>query len=135
ATTSSISGLCATPAGTIYSVVVTDANNCTAGPCNVTLTQPSQLSLHGALPISSKCNLACDGSATANPSGGTGPYTYLWNTGATTSSISDLCATPTETIYSVVVTDANNCTAGPCNVTLTQPSQLNLSCSGVHPSK
>ena len=30
---------------------------------------------------------ACDGSASATPSGGVEPYTYIWSTGATTQSI------------------------------------------------
>jgi hypothetical protein len=37
--------------------------------------------------------------------GGTGPYSYLWNTGAITQSISSLCAGT----YTVTVTDANGC--------------------------
>ncbi|MBK7936062.1 MAG: SprB repeat-containing protein [Lewinellaceae bacterium] len=47
-----------------------------------------------------------NGAASAAVSGGTGTYTYLWNTGATTESISNL---PAGT-YTVVVTDANGCT-------------------------
>ncbi|MBN4062316.1 gliding motility-associated C-terminal domain-containing protein [Bacteroidales bacterium AH-315-I05] len=44
---------------------------------------------------------------TATPSGGAQPYTYLWNTGATSSSISVIPAFTTT--YSVTVTDANGC--------------------------
>ena len=49
------------------------------------------------------CNGACDGSINALVTGGTQPYSYLWSTGATTSSISGLCAA----YYSLTVTDAN----------------------------
>lgn len=46
---------------------------------------------------------------TANPTGGCAPYTYLWSTGETTQSIS---VNPNvTTTYSVVITDANGCTA------------------------
>ncbi len=48
------------------------------------------------------CNGACDGMITALVTGGTPPYSYLWSTGATTSSVSGLCAA----YYSVTVTDA-----------------------------
>jgi hypothetical protein len=47
------------------------------------------------------CSL-CNGALTVNISGGTAPYTYLWNTGATTDSISNLC----HGTYNVIVTDA-----------------------------
>ncbi|MFT4981568.1 MAG: subtilisin-like proprotein convertase family protein, partial [Bacteroidia bacterium] len=48
---------------------------------------------------------SCDGEITAVPAGGNGPYTFLWNTGATTATISNLCAG----VYNVIVTDANGC--------------------------
>ncbi|TXC81375.1 T9SS type A sorting domain-containing protein [Luteibaculum oceani] len=43
----------------------------------------------------------------ADVNGGDAPYTYLWNTGSTASSISD-CPTQSTT-YTVTVTDANGC--------------------------
>ncbi len=48
-----------------------------------------------------------NGSATANPSGGQSPYTYLWNTGATTKTITGLAAGT----YSVTITSTDGCTA------------------------
>ncbi|MBK7879566.1 MAG: SprB repeat-containing protein [Saprospiraceae bacterium] len=53
-----------------------------------------------------KCGFA-NGSATANASGGTSPYTYNWSNGGTTQSISNLSAGN----YSVTVTDSKGCTA------------------------
>lgn len=45
----------------------------------------------------------------ANPTGGTSPYTYLWSAGETTANITiDPSVTGS---YTVVVTDANGCTA------------------------
>lgn len=49
------------------------------------------------------CNGLNNGSANANASGGTAPYTYSWSTGATTASVSNL---PPGN-YSVTVTDAS----------------------------
>jgi hypothetical protein len=51
-----------------------------------------------------KCNGQSTGTLVAEPSFGTGPYTYQWNTGETTSVISDKPAG----IYYVNVIDANN---------------------------
>jgi SprB repeat/HYR domain/Secretion system C-terminal sorting domain len=49
---------------------------------------------------------ANDGTATANPSGGVGPYTYMWNNGVTTQTATGLSVGN----YTVTVTDANGCT-------------------------
>jgi len=51
------------------------------------------------------CPGGSNGSITATPTSGNEPYTYLWNTGATTQTISNLVAG----IYTVTVTGSNNC--------------------------
>jgi SprB repeat/CHU_C Type IX secretion signal domain len=62
--------------------------------------------------IPATCEQSTDGKLTANPSGGTPPYTYLWNTQATTASISGPAKDNENPVkYSVTVTDANGCTA------------------------
>ncbi len=72
------------------------------------------------------CSGQCNGTAVVTPSGGTSPYTYLWSNGSTNDTITGLCAGT----YSVTVTDAlsNTTTA---TVTITQPTLLTLSTSGV----
>ena len=55
--------------------------------------------------VDALCGTPTDGQARVIPTGGYGPYTYLWSTGATTDSISEPAG-----IYSVLVTDANGCT-------------------------
>ena len=86
-----------------YRVVVTDQNNCSADAStylfeinafNISLTQTKET-----------CLLA-NGSITASPSGGTAPYTYLWDTGAKTASITNLSA---YIIHTVTATDALGC--------------------------
>ena len=126
ATTASIAGV---SAGT-YDVTITDANGCTA-TASVTVTQPTALSAN-AVSGNVSCNSGNDGAATVNVSGGTAPYTYLWNNAATTASIAGVAAGT----YDVTVTDANGCTAT-ASVTVTQPTALsanavsgNVSCNG-----
>jgi len=65
--------------------------------------------------VDETCLNTCDGSASATPANGQSPYTYLWSNGATSSSISNVCAGT----YSVEVTTANGCTTSE-TVTITQ---------------
>jgi hypothetical protein len=123
ATTQSISGLIA---GT-YSVTVTDACSSTIVK-SITLTQPNALVATISGTNVTTCN---NGTATVTPSSGTSPYTYLWNTSATTQTISNLVAGT----YTVTVTDACNATIVKSK-TLTQPvlaatvSGTNITCRG-----
>ncbi len=91
-------------AGT-YSVVVTDGENCTAS-ASVVIGQPPVLAPNASATHQTAANVN-DGTATANPTGGTGDFTYLWNNGETTQTITGLAPGS----YQVVVTDENGCTA------------------------
>lgn len=77
---------------------------------------------------------ACVGNSvlhTANASGGTAPYTYNWSPGGiTTSSFTTTYSTPGMNNYTLVVTDANGCTA---NGSLAVNVQPNLTISPVPP--
>ncbi|WP_211226578.1 SprB repeat-containing protein, partial [Pedobacter glucosidilyticus] len=70
----------ALPAGT-YSVVITDFNNCSTTISNIAVTQPLS-SLSGSTAVT---NVACNGGNTGainlTPTGGTGPYTFVWSDG------------------------------------------------------
>ncbi len=52
-----------------------------------------------------------DGTASAQVSGGSGTYTYLWSNGQTTANVNALLG---GTEYCVTVTDSNNCTEESC---------------------
>ncbi|CCH51821.1 adhesin AidA-related [Fibrisoma limi BUZ 3] len=121
ATTEDLTGLIAG----IYSVTVTDSNGCTAAT-SVTVTQPTELSLTYQSQ-DPDCFGASDGGIQLTVAGGTQPYTYQWNTGATTEDLANLVAG----VYSVTVTDTNGCTAA-TSVTLTQPTALSLSASATN---
>lgn len=51
------------------------------------------------------CVNACDGNITTTVSNGVAPYTYVWSTGANSSSISNLCPGS----YTLTVTGSNGC--------------------------
>lgn len=88
-----------------YTVTVNDANACSA-TFSTTITQPAVLAL-----TLSKTDVTCPGAANGSVdlsvSGGVSPYTYLWNNGTTTQDLSSI----TGGSYTVIVTDANACTA------------------------
>ncbi len=90
-------------AGT-YTMVVADANGCTKSKV-VTVTQPTPLVLN-ATGVNINCTDDTVTTASANASGGVGPYTYSWSNGATTANITGILAGS----YTVMITDANGCT-------------------------
>ncbi|MBK9336159.1 MAG: VCBS repeat-containing protein [Lewinellaceae bacterium] len=65
------------------------------------------------------CPGGADGSVALSVSGGTSPYTYLWNNGQTTATATGLVAG----IYTATVTDINGSTAT-TSATVTQPTAL-----------
>ena len=90
------------PAGN-YTCTVTDSNGCTITQV-FTLTQPPALTV-SATATNSNC-LNPTGTATANPAGGTGPFSYAWSDGQTSQTANTLAAGT----YTVTVTDTNGCT-------------------------
>ncbi len=90
------------PAGT-YSVVVIDANDCTATG-TVAIVEPTPIDV--SVSPTAACN-GIGGAIDITVSGGVMPYSYAWNTGAMTEDISGL--SPGN--YSVAVVDANGCVA------------------------
>ncbi|MDF2453061.1 MAG: hypothetical protein K0S26_2565, partial [Bacteroidota bacterium] len=110
-TTSSIGNL---PIGT-YSVTVRDGIGCTF-PTTVNITQPPILAINGTV-TNVSCNGGSTGSITSSPTGGTLPYSYLWNPGGQTAPTATNLAAGN---YSLTVTDGLGCTRTATYV-VTQP--------------
>ncbi len=93
----------------VYTVSVTiDGTVCQPVEQSVTITEPANALNVTATATDESGPTTGDGTATATPSGGTPPYTYVWSPGGeTTQTITDLSAGS----YTVTVTDANGCMA------------------------
>lgn len=87
-----------------YTVTITDVNNCTITQAT-TINQPNALNLTINATDETAVG-ANNGTVTTSVIGGTGPFNYLWSNGATDPSLMGLGLG----LYSVTVTDANNCT-------------------------
>lgn len=105
---SSYTSLVNTLSAGLYTLIVADANACVKSRF-VTLTEPTPLT-HNIVTTHVTCDGWNNGSITDSVYGGVPGYTYIWNTGDTTHTISNLLIGA----YSITVTDENNCqsTAG-----------------------
>jgi len=104
-----------------YIVTVTDPNGCEAIDSTTIDAIPAPIVTIEA------SELVCGGvdtaSAVTTVSGGTAPYSYLWNTGDTTSNLSGLGTG----MYIVTVTDINGCTAmDTVSIEVMDPLQIDL---------
>ncbi len=104
-----------------YTITVTDANGC-INYANVPITEPSEITI-SITNINVLCNGGADGTATAVVTGGTGTYTYSWDTspvqaGATATGLA-------AGSYIVTVTDINGCIKTE-TVEITEPEALSL---------
>ena len=113
-TSSTITGLNAST----LSISVTDNNSCTVSE-SVSVSQPFPLTI----PIIStdvSCNGGGNAIATANPSGGTSPYTYIWSNNDSTQTATNLSAG----IYTVTVTDSFGCAPTTSSILIIEPSPI-----------
>ena len=105
-----------------YSITVKDVNGCISSSTNVTITQPAIVTFT-ATSNSPSCNGYSNGSISVSASGGTSPYTYSHDGGATYGSMNGL---PAGT-YSLVAKDHNGCTSAPADLTITEPPVILIS--------
>lgn len=87
-----------------YSITTTDANGCTFAINNMVISEPTALAVSPVI-----TNVSCpnhgDGEVDLNPSGGTPPYTFVWNNGKTSPGITNLSGG----VYDATVTDSHGC--------------------------
>ncbi|WP_460958487.1 beta strand repeat-containing protein, partial [Spirosoma litoris] len=99
ASTSAITGL---SGGQTFTVTVTDANGCK--DVLVGTIQSTGGPILSGTAVAASCQQAT-GSASVTATGGTGSYTYLWSTGATTATLSNVASGT----YTATVTDGAGC--------------------------
>jgi hypothetical protein len=104
-----------------YQVSITDIHGCQAVR-TIVLSQPAQLSLTTVEVNRPNCLGNNDGSITVAGNGGTEPYQFLWNNMQTGSTIQNLAPG----VYSVSLTDANQCDDGSLTFVLDPISVLQL---------
>ncbi len=102
---------------TTYSVVATDANNCSASVSQSITVIPAMILSTSVTDVS--CNGGSDGAVVLSVSSGQSPYTYLWSNTALTQNISGLTAGS----MTVAVTDAAGCTAT-TGATISEPAPI-----------
>ncbi|CAM1353794.1 conserved hypothetical protein [Tenacibaculum halocynthiae] len=111
----------------IYYVIITDANNNTVTSSKYELTEPLVLVLKLTSDYTS-CGTGNDWEIKSTVTGGTAPYTYLWNTGDNTSDLTNFKAG----VYTLTVVDVNGCKitkevelVAPLNLEITELSLAN----------
>ncbi len=112
---------------TPYTIVGTNGGLCKDSISFLISVNPSPSSNISSTNLT--CNGSNNGTASVTAIGGTAPYNYAWNIGATTSNISSLKVGT----FSVTITDANGCTST-STATVTQPTVVNPFLTGTNPT-
>jgi len=117
-----------------YQIIVRDANdhNCTITIPDIIINQPDPLTFTTSSD-DPDCLGADNGGITVLVSGGTGPFEYSADNGASWSSSNILSGLPAG-IYSVLVREGSNtsCTSSAQSVTLTEPQDLSVTADLTH---
>lgn len=110
-------------------VTITDANSCYLVD-TIDITTPTQIT-GTATTTDALCFGDDTGTASIVPAGGNGsPYTVLWSTGATTTSVTGLFAGP----ITVTITDKDGCTNAVNNIVVGQPGEIALTITPENPT-
>ena len=122
-----------------YYAIAEDFNNCTIQSNDLIITQPNLLSV-AITHTDMSCLGVCDGTADLTITGGTLPYTIVWedNLGNPIGQSADPAINLCDGTYHADITDANGCTITSANITVIQPASLtgtvvttDVSCNGV----
>ncbi|NNE29924.1 MAG: hypothetical protein HKN16_09815, partial [Saprospiraceae bacterium] len=103
-----------------YNVTVIDDNDCPV-ELSMIVNEPAQLMVSSLSPSAVSCAGMANGGATVDAMGGTPGYSFEWSNGDMDE---DLSSVPGGT-YSVIVTDANQCTAD-TQVTIEEPTPVEV---------
>ena len=108
-----------TPGNYTVELTMMDISGCT-DVATVSITVQPDLTVN-LVPTNISCFGEVDGEATATPTNGTSPYTYLWDDGLgqTTTTATGLAAGT----YTVIVTDANSCD-DTLTTTIIEPTEI-----------
>lgn len=109
-----------------YSITVTDDNNCTRIRFNIAILQPFAIDISIDTLAEIQCFGSNEGVLNAVATGGTEPYSYLWESGDTNSMHSNL----TSGNYFLTLTDAHNCYVVSTSV-LDQPDLVSVSIDSI----
>lgn len=116
-----------------YSLVVTDVKNCSSATITAVVGNVASTLNATTTVVTPLCNGQNTGSITANPTGGTPPYRYLWSG---PNSFSDN-VTPTKNLksgtYSLLVTDNIGCTYSVNSIIVSQPDAITITSPKVNP--
>ena len=110
-----------------YSFTMNDNTGCGATTSAV-VSEPSAITIAGMLQDAS-CNGGSDGSINLSAAGGTQPFSYQWSDGNLNEDRVNLSAGN----YSVIITDANVCTASE-DFLVAEPARLNLISTEIDPT-
>jgi large repetitive protein len=134
--TTNTTGVFNTLAAATYTIIATDANNCSINT-TVSITQPTAISITNIASTLPSCTPGSDGTITIAATGGTPGLMYKINNG--TSQLANNFTGLNTGVYNITVTDANGCTAtttksiiAPNAPNIISASQINVTCNGLN---